>query len=68
MKDAESVCRLRDALESLYRIIDKAGISNLANGVQLGHASWLVKANDAMDHAKHALNTTTCACKEEGDQ
>jgi FtsZ-binding cell division protein ZapB len=46
---------LRDALESLVEIIDKAGLSNLSNGVQLGQTSWYVKASDRLDTARTAL-------------
>lgn len=43
---------LREALTGLVEIIDKAGLINLMNGVQLGQTSWYVKASDAMDRAR----------------
>lgn len=46
---------LRDALESLVEIINKAGLSNLSGGVQLGQISWYVKASDRLNAAGAAL-------------
>lgn len=43
------------ALEWLVCVIDKAGLLNLSNGVQLGQASWLVKASDALDYARRTI-------------
>ena len=48
-----------DALHALIRVIEAAGLNNLANGVQLGQVSWLVKANDAMAEGRRALMGTT---------
>jgi predicted nucleic acid-binding Zn-ribbon protein len=47
--------QLREALESLVDIIDKAGLLNLSNGVQLGQTSWYVKASDRLEFARAAL-------------
>jgi len=47
--------KLREALESLVEIIDKAGLLNLSNGVQLGQTSWYVKASDRLEFARAAL-------------
>lgn len=47
---------LHDALEGLVSVIDRAGLSNLANGVQLGQTSWYVKASDALEAARSALS------------
>jgi hypothetical protein len=52
---SEDIHDLREALESLVEIIDKAGLSNLANGVQLWQTSWHVKASDRMEAARAAL-------------
>lgn len=45
------------ALDDLVNIIEKAGLMNLSNGVELGQASWYVKANDRLEYAKSVLNT-----------
>jgi UDP-hydrolysing UDP-N-acetyl-D-glucosamine 2-epimerase len=47
--------KLRKALEGLVEIIDKAGLINLKNGVQLGATSWYVKAYDRIEYARAAL-------------
>jgi hypothetical protein len=47
----------REALAGLVSIIDKAGLLNLSNGVQLGATSWYVKASDAMDYARELLRS-----------
>lgn len=52
---ARDVLALRDALAELVRVIDRAGLSNLSSGVQLGPIVWYVKASDAMDSARSAL-------------
>lgn len=46
---------LLEALEGLTEIIEKAGLDNLSNGVQLGPTVWYVKASDAMDFAKQTI-------------
>lgn len=43
-------------LQSIIALIEKAGVDNLANGVQLGATSWYVKMQDALQAAKHALS------------
>lgn len=47
---------LREALMNLVNVIDKAGLLNLSNGVQLGATSWYVKASDALTYAKRVLS------------
>ena len=54
---APAVCEVTEALESLVRVIDAAGVNNLTNGVQLGQTSWFVKCTDAMSRARKALAT-----------
>lgn len=49
------VRELHEALQPLIEIIDKAGLLNLSNGVQLGQTSWYVKANDRLEFARSAL-------------
>jgi hypothetical protein len=46
---------LLEALEELTEIIDKAGLLNLSNGVQLGPTAWYVKATERMDYARAAI-------------
>lgn len=46
---------LKDAVKELCRVIRLAGVNNLANGVQLGQISWLVKMSDALEMADRAL-------------
>jgi hypothetical protein len=46
---------LREALMDLVAIIDKAGLLNLSNGVQLGATSWYVKASDRLKYARTIL-------------
>jgi hypothetical protein len=46
---------LLEALEELTEIIDKAGLLNLSNGVQLGPTVWYVKATERMDYARAAI-------------
>lgn len=50
---------LYEALSDLVEIIERAGVSNLANGVQLGQMSWAVKAGDRMRWAKTCLAKAT---------
>jgi len=50
---------LYEALSDLVEIIECAGISNLANGVQLGQTSWAIKAGDRMRWAKTCLAKAT---------
>lgn len=50
---------LLEALEQLVWIIDKAGLSNLSNGVQLGQISWHMKANDRLEAARSAIRKAT---------
>lgn len=49
------VRELEGALRELVWIIDKAGLLNLSNGVQLGQTSWYVKAYDRLEAARAAL-------------
>lgn len=44
-----------DALYGLVWIIDKAGLINLSNGVQLGATSWYVKANGWLEKSREVL-------------
>jgi hypothetical protein len=46
---------LLDALSELVWIIDRAGLLNLSNGVQLGPTSWYVKASDRLEAARAVL-------------
>jgi hypothetical protein len=46
---------LREALKDLVEIIDRAGLLNLSNGVQLGATSWYAKASDCHDYAVRVL-------------
>ena len=46
---------LYEALEGLVSIIDRAGLLNLSNGVQLGQTSWLVKASGAREYGLKIL-------------
>lgn len=46
---------LADALERLIKIIQAAGLENLSKGVQLGPTAWYVKASDALEQARAAL-------------
>ena len=43
------------AMVNLLDVLDAAGIDNLANGVQLGQISWLIKARDRVADAKAAV-------------
>lgn len=52
---AEDRDRYMVALRDLVGIIDKAGLLNLSNGVQLGQTSWYVKASERLDYAKKIL-------------
>lgn len=54
--------RAQAALAGLVKIIDKAGLMNLSNGVELGQTSWYVKANDSLEFARTQLP----ACKKCG--
>lgn len=45
-----------EALSELVRVIESAGLQNLAKGVQLGQASWWVKATDAVNYAKAVIS------------
>lgn len=47
---------LREALTELVNIIDRAGLLNLSNGVQLGATSWFVKASERLEYAKRVLD------------
>lgn len=49
--------RLRDALRGVLNLIDKAGLHNLTNGVQLGQTVWFVKMSDAITYAQEALKS-----------
>lgn len=44
-----------DALRDLVAIIDAAGLSSLANCVQLGPVVWFVKATERMDWARKII-------------
>lgn len=50
---------LVEALESLVGIIDKAGLLNLSNGVQLRQTVLYIKATDRLDYARVALAKAT---------
>lgn len=54
-----SAPELLEALEGLTEIIRKAGLGNLARGVELGQMSWSVKASDRMDAADRAIAKAT---------
>jgi hypothetical protein len=43
------------ALKQVIGVIDAAGLHNLSNGVQLGQTVWYVKASDAKDAARAAI-------------
>lgn len=45
----------REALRDLVHIIDRAGLLNLSNGVQLGQTSWYIKASERMTYARHVM-------------
>lgn len=47
--------RLAEALSDLVEIIDKAGLLNLSNGVQLGATSWYCKASERLEYARAVL-------------
>lgn len=42
-------------LANLIEIVDRAGLLNLSNGVQLGQTSWYAKASDRLDAARAAI-------------
>jgi hypothetical protein len=46
------------ALVELVWVIDRAGLLNLSNGVQLGQTSWYVKASDRLEAARTAIAKT----------
>ena len=52
---ATRVDELSDALARLVKVIESAGITNLANGVQLGQTSWYIKCSDAVNYANSLL-------------
>ena len=58
LQSQEQIKLLREALAELWRVIDIAGLHNLSNGVQLGQTSWFVKASDAVEQARQALEAT----------
>lgn len=62
--------QLYDALRELVWIIDEAGLMNLSNGVQLGQASWFMKATDRMNDAREALKNATATTQppEDGEK
>ena len=45
-----------DVLREIVILIDKAGLHNLANGVELGSRSWCGKMNAQIERAKAVLN------------
>lgn len=49
------------ALEGLTEIIAKAGLRQLAQGVELGQISWAMKATDRMEAARAAILKATAA-------
>jgi len=62
LEDRQSVARMfaesgemLNALELAVNIIDKAGLMNLSNGVQLGATSWYVKASGIFDYARDVI-------------
>ena len=59
LQEMDSSCKelesTRTAVERLLYVINIAGINNLANGVELGQMSWLMKAKDAMGFAEESL-------------
>ena len=46
---------LRGAAKWFVEVIDKAGLLHLSFGVQLGQTSWFVKASEALDNLRAAL-------------
>jgi len=52
---------LLEALDGLVSIIQKAGLRQLAGGVELGQVSWAVKATDRMEAAHRAIEKATAA-------
>lgn len=46
---------LREAVVSLLRLIDAAGLHNLSTGVQFGPTVWYVKASDELARVRAAL-------------
>lgn len=57
--DAEAEAqKLREALTDVVRLCESAGIRNLANGVELGAMSWLMKMTDAITEARKALGVS----------
>jgi hypothetical protein len=46
---------LLEALRETWRVIEQAGLLNLARGVQLGNTVWLVKASDAQQLSDRAI-------------
>lgn len=55
-KRGEAEEDLRDSLQDLVTIINKAGLLNLSRGVELGATSWYVKASDRLKQAEWALS------------
>lgn len=64
MDNVKPFCELSDALKGLISVIDAAGLDHLSNGVQLGRTVWYVKASDALNAAKRAIEPTTTTDKE----
>jgi hypothetical protein len=56
VRAVNSHAALVEALGDLVEIIDRAGLLNLSNGVQLGQTSWYVKASDRLEYARTALS------------
>jgi hypothetical protein len=57
-EQAETIERLREALKGLVRVIDAGDPANLMHGVQLGPTVWYLAANDALDYARAALESS----------
>ena len=52
---AEQRAELLAALDDVVEIIDKAGLLNLCNGVELGSTVWYVKASERFDYARATI-------------
>jgi hypothetical protein len=44
-----------DALKDVVKIIEEAGLGNLAKGVRVGQTSWFMRALDALMAAKAVI-------------
>lgn len=55
---ADLLCAAPDllaALKSTWKILDAAGLTNLATGVQTGSIAWYCKASDAEQQSRAAI-------------